>query len=337
MICPYCGNQQAIDDLQRPSTHVELDFASAKERFSALSTEEIRVVHCKACGGESTLPPNIEAADCDFCGTRLVVTGPTSKAMKPQYVLPFMLDRKKAEEAFRAWLKKLWFAPNALKKLASIKDPLKGIYFPFWTYDSQTETDYTGLRGIDYQETITERDSNGNTTTRTVTKTRWYPVSGHISQFFDDVLIPASKSLPEALTRKLDDWNLASMVSYNPAVLTGFKSETYSTTLESGFEDAKEKMQATIERLIRQDIGGDKQQISSQNSRFLQVTFKYIQLPVWTLTYRFREKFYQVLVNGQNGSVAGKRPWSAIKITLAILAGIAIGVGIYLIWYYFGQ
>jgi hypothetical protein len=58
-------------------------------------------------------------------------------------------------------------------------------------------------------------------------------------------------------------------------------------------------------------------QVSSDYSN---QTFKHILVPVWLLSYVYRAKSYQVVVNGVTGTVAGERPWSWIKITLLVLA-----------------
>jgi hypothetical protein len=42
-------------------------------------------------------------------------------------------------------------------------------------------------------------------------------------------------------------------------------------------------------------------------------------LPIWLANYRYRDRLFQVLVNGRNGRVAGDRPWSAWKIVRLVL------------------
>jgi hypothetical protein len=62
--------------------------------------------------------------------------------------------------------------------------------------------------------------------------------------------------------------------------------------------------------LVRQDIGGDHQQIATLNTRHLGVTFKHILLPIWIASYRYREQLYQIMVNARTGEVVGRRPFS---------------------------
>jgi hypothetical protein len=83
-------------------------------------------------------------------------------------------------------------------------------------------------------------------------------------------------------------------------------------------------MQPTIDSSIHRDIGGDTQRILSKNTRYDDVTFKHLLLPVWISAYRYRDKIYRFLVNARTGAVTGERPWSWVKITLAVLAALIV-------------
>ena len=52
--------------------------------------------------------------------------------------------------------------------------------------------------------------------------------------------------------------------------------------------------------------------------------FKHILLPIWLASYRYQDKVYRFLVNGQSGEVQGERPWSVWKITFAVLCGLIL-------------
>src|SRR5438105_9509782 len=124
-----------------------------------------------------------------------------------------------------------------------------------------TFTHYTGERGDDYTETetYTETDANGQPVTRTrqVTKTRWTWVSGEVRHFFEDVLVYASRSLPEAYVCKLGPWELPKVEEFQPEFLSGFQTERYTIGLRDGFAKAQAVMDGAIRRLCAQDIGGD--------------------------------------------------------------------------------
>ena len=91
----------------------------------------------------------------------------------------------------------------------------------------------------------------------------------------------------------------------------------------------RQRVESALSADVRQRIGGDVQNVSSQQTNYSAITFKHLLLPVWLLAYRYREKTYRVMVNAVTGEVSGERPYSALKITLAVLCGLAIAFGIW--------
>jgi len=205
---------------------------------------------------------------------------------------------------------------------------------PFWTYDTATTTRYTGMRGDHYYVTESYTDSQGKSQTRSVQKTRWSGASGTVNNNFDDVLVCASHSLPEKLTRDLEPWDLPELQGYDDRYLSGFVTESYQVDLKAGFDSAKQVMAPKIRSTICSDIGGDVQQVTTQSSDYNNITFKHILLPLWISAYKYNDKVYRFMINARTGEVQGERPWSVIKITLLVLGVIAIGVGA---WYFFGR
>ncbi|NUM52535.1 MAG: hypothetical protein HUU46_02720 [Candidatus Hydrogenedentes bacterium] len=325
-VCPYCGAENAIAHSAEPIE--ELNYVAALDAAAnSAETIDVITVKCDACGAESTKAPHVTSGQCPFCGANIVATGASTKKFKPKALLPFDIDHKRARELFQQWIRGLWFAPNALKKLARQDSPVNGLYCPYWTYDCKTTTTYSGQRGDDYwvTESYTTR-VNGRTERRTrqVRRTRWTSVSGTVYNQFDDVLVVASESLPRKYAQALEPWDLEKLVPYQDAYLAGFRAESYQVDLPNGFERAKEIMAPTIHQTICSDIGGDHQRVTSQNSLYAAVTFKHILLPVWLSAYRYRNTIYRFLVNARTGEVQGERPWSWVKITLAALAGAAL-------------
>jgi hypothetical protein len=77
-------------------------------------------------------------------------------------------------------------------------------------------------------------------------------------------------------------------------------------------------MQPEILIAIRRDIGGDEQQVHRVDTRYFDVTFRHLLLPVWIGAYRFQGKVYQIMVNARTGEVQGERPYSIWKILLLV-------------------
>jgi predicted RNA-binding Zn-ribbon protein involved in translation (DUF1610 family) len=323
--CPYCGSQTPIP--QSEEQIAELDYQEYLAKTASEREQEDQRIKCDKCGAETTMPPEIAASLCPFCGANLVLTARSARLLKPEALLPFQFTRQQAFGSYRRWISGLWFAPTELKQFAQSEGKLAGVYVPCWTYDSDTTTYYRGARGDDYSETerYTATVSGRSVArTRSVRKTRWRSASGTVWNRFDDVLVMASKSLPRHYADRLEPWDLANLMPYADEFLSGFRAETYQVDLAQGFDRAREIMDNGIQASIRRDIGGDHQRIDSVKTSYDKITFKHILLPVWLSAYRYREKVYQTLINGRTGEVQGERPFSAWKIAGAVIAALAV-------------
>jgi predicted RNA-binding Zn-ribbon protein involved in translation (DUF1610 family) len=318
--CPYCGTENDIAPLE--AVIEELDFHAHAAELDSTQIQETLTVRCNACGAETDFTHDVAASKCPFCGAAIVATASSKKQIKPRSLLPFHVNRQQADDLFKRWVASLWFAPGDLVRVAQ-RSGIDGAYVPAWTYDSDTFSTYTGQRGEDYWTTETYRVNN-QTRTRQVRRTRWYPASGQVSNHFDDVLVLASRSLPEKHAHALEPWDLASLVPYRDEYLSGFAAETYQVDLVQGWEAAKGLMEPTIHQTIRADIGGDHQRIHSVDTRYRGVTFKHILLPVWISAYRYHQRVFRFLVNARTGEVQGERPWSAIKIAILVITILAV-------------
>ncbi|MGF1624093.1 MAG: hypothetical protein ACFCVH_04360 [Alphaproteobacteria bacterium] len=318
LTCQYCGH---VNPIPQSETDIrEIDFRAALD--SLVHDEDYvtqRIAKCGSCAAEFTLDANVHSDTCPFCGSPQVVDGGSSKQIKPRALLPFVVEARQSRELFQKWLRGLWFAPNRVKNFARLEGGFTGMYVPYWTYDSATTTFYRGQRGTRYTVTVGSGKNR-----RTVTRIRWRNVSGTVWRDFDDVLVLASTSLPHKQTERLEPWDLDQLVGYDDAYLAGFRAESYHVDLASGFDRAKDKMETVIRGDIRRDIGGDAQRITSMKTQHSRVTFKHVLLPIWLNAYRDGKRVFRFVINGRTGEVQGERPWSWIKIGLAVLGVVAV-------------
>lgn len=332
--CPYCGRVEAIaPSLQTVEERNYDEYAHYNTtRFAKLSATALEV-RCSGCGASFIFEPPYTAGKCPFCASNIVAQ-PTeaSPTLEPEGLIPFKIDQKQARQQVHDWIKSRWFAPNTLKQLAQ-QEKLRGVYLPFWTYDAQTHSTYQGEQGEYYYttETYTETNAQGETETKTreVRHTRWHSVSGEVSHFFDDVLVPGTQSIEEHRLAFLAPWELKeSLCAYNPSYLAGFEAQRSQVPMEEGLKVAKNLMSGEISGHVRWDIGGDEQRIHSISTTYSQITFKHLLLPVWIGAYRYRNKSYQVMVNALTGTIHGDRPYSVWKIVAAIVITLTILLGI---------
>ncbi|EBA12497.1 TFIIB-type zinc finger domain-containing protein [Roseobacter sp. CCS2] len=329
LTCDHCGNVQPIESAGPwAGSIVELDFQRAvQDRLAEADIEETRVNACPNCGAQTEFDPDIHAAECPFCATPVVTGTGTHRHIKPRGLLPFELEEGQARKALIDWLGSLWFAPNGLTDYARKGRKMNGIYVPYWTFDADTKSQYTGQRGTHYYVTKTVVRDGKRRNVR-VRKTRWRAASGRVARFFDDVLVLASRSLPKKYTDGLEPWDLSALEPYNPEYLAGFRAEGYQVELADGFTEARAYMDRMIHRDVKYDIGGDAQRVHSVKTAVKDVTFKHVLLPVWLAAYKYRGQTYRFVVNGRTGRVQGERPYSAWKIAFAVVIGLILALGV---------
>ena len=333
LVCPFCGMVSPVQvELTATGQEVivEHDLVAAlrgipddRRGWQAKKTS----VRCQSCQAISVFDPERVGQRCDFCGsTALVPYEEIKEAFRPESLLPMKVSEDKVRDSIRRWYGSRWFAPNKLKS-AALTDTVKGLYIPYWTFDAQVHADWTAESGYYYYVTETYRDANGETKTRQVQRIRWEPSSGGLDHFFDDELVPASRGVQPQMLRRIEPFPTKELTPYNPGFLSGWVVERYQIDLVAAANEARAEMDAEMERLCAARVPGDTQRNLQVDSDYSGQTFKHILVPIWLLTYNYGPRNFQVVLNGYTGAIAGKYPKSWIKITLAVLAGLA-AVGI---------
>lgn len=326
LVCPYCSHRNRIPAAENFA--VEQDFGEAMKRLEAGHDRvEHHTVKCDACGANPETDPKATATACPFCGSPIVSQARASTAIKPDCVLPFAVAEGRARDEFRKWIASLWFAPSELRNYVRQESRLSGVYIPSWTYDTKVTTWYTGRRGDAYYVNVPYTvmvNGKPQARMRRERRIRWSPASGVVQNAFDDLLVVATKSLPEKHLGALEPWDTKAAVAYADEYLSGFRSEAYAIDLKQGLEVAREIMQPTIHGTICSDIGGDEQQVLNTRQKFDSITYKHLLLPVWISAYRYRGRVFRLLINARTGEVQGERPYSPWKIAGAVIAGLAV-------------
>ena len=331
LLCEFCSTQESIEKSIQEIK--EYSFTEALEFLETHNKEESsKNITCSKCSATFTLPSYSVSANCPYCNTPVITD--FIKDINPKSLLPFQVSQIKAQEFFKKWIGSLWFAPSELKKFIKGDSKLKGYYLPHWTYDSDTNTRYSGERGdIYYVEVERTVIVNGREERRVVreSRIRWTPVRGEVNNSFDDITIGASKTISHTILDNLSPWYTDVLVPFNRKYLSGFDSEEYTIGLENGFEYAKVKMERVIRSTITRKIGGDQQRINQLNTKYSNTTYKSVLFPVWTAEFKWKDKNYNYAINGQTGKVTGERPYSWFKITALILTvAIIIGGALYI-------
>lgn len=290
-------------------------------------------VKCQSCHAISVFDSTRVGQRCDFCGSAALIPFEEIKApIRPACLLEFKVSETAVRDLVRKWYGSRWFAPNTMNA-RSLTDTVRGVYIPYWTFDAQVHADWTADAGYYYYETESYTDSDGNSRTRQVQRTRWVPSSGSIDHFFDDELVPASRGVDERLLRKIEPFpTTTDLKPYAAAFLSGWVVEQYQIDLLAAARNSREIMEGKTRALCSDDVPGDTHRNLDVAADFSGQTFKHILVPIWLIAYTYGSRRFQIVVNGYTGSIAGGHPLSWIKITLAVLAllmVLIIGLAVY--------
>jgi hypothetical protein len=328
LVCAFCGETQTIDaPPERTVVEHDLEHGLARDAARGYGVA-LRSLSCGQCGAVVSYGGSTTAQRCDFCGSPQVMEHVENRnPLRPESVLPFAVDAAAAKANFAAWLGALWFRPSNLKQLAHVRE-MAGMYVPYWAFDAAVHSDWSALAGYYYyvNETYTTQDEKGRSVRRqrSVRKVRWRPASGSRDDVYDDVLVCASKGLPRDLTAKLEPFDTARLVPYEPSYLAGWKAEEYSIDLNAGWQRALARIEESQRQRCSEDVPGDTQAALRVSHRFGQERFKHLLLPIWIATYRYKDEPFQFLVNGQTGEVTGRAPLSVIKVALFSIACLIV-------------
>ncbi len=319
--CEHCGHERALEfEPGRATEEHDLQAALSglarrrgEQRPAPPAQQELR---CEACGATVLFQGTLTASACAYCGEPVQREKAHAAAdrIPVDGLLTFAVPAEQARGALRGWVQGRWFAPGEWKK-RGVEGRLDGAYLPYFTFDAATATEYRGERGDHYTVTVQEGGR-----TRQETRVRWTPAAGAFQRLFDDVLVPAFRSLPLPLLQQLEPWPLARVVPFSEGALAGKLAHTYDLELGTGFTAARARIDAAILGEVRGRIGGDTQRVHQVETQYAGLTYRHLLLPVWLLAYRYRDRSYRVAINAVTGEVHGERPWSPVKIALAVLA-----------------
>jgi hypothetical protein len=201
---------------------------------------------------------------------------------------------------------------------------LTGWYLPHWLFDADTESRYQGERGDAYYVTVERMrviDGRERRIRERERRIRWTPVSGRVARRFEEWPVSAEREIPRYLLAQLAPWPSREAIGMEEKAICGFETREYGIALPEGHAEARREMAARIRLDVLRDIGGDEQRIHGIDTRWSDERYRYLLLPVWSTSFRYKGRTYHYVVNGVTGVVRGERPYSWWKI-----AGIAAAV-----------
>jgi len=288
----------------------------------------LRSYICKSCGGEIVGDETMGASSCPFCGNPIVLMGQFSGALRPDYVIPFKLDKKAAKEGLQKHLEGKRLLPKIFKDQNHI-DEIKGVYVPFWLFDTDADA------SIRYRATNvrTWSDSDYN-----YTETSHYMVQRGGSIGFNQVPVDGSSKMADDLMESIEPFDFSEAVPFQTAYLAGYMADKYDVSAEESVERANERVKRSTEEAFADTVKGYATVIPESSSiRLKGGTAKYALYPVWLLNTTWNGNQYTFAMNGQNGKFVGDLPvdkGAARKWTIglsAVCSAVVFGI-VKLLW-----
>lgn len=263
---------------------------------------ERKELTCNRCGAQTTLAPDMLTHSCPFCGSNHVIQQKAAQdILRPRFLIPFSVTQEECLRNTAVWLENSWMLPPDLKKMARVAD-FTAIFIPFWTIDM--------LANATWRFEIMEKDSTND-------ESKWVWHTGEYSIRFDDLLYSGTDKISSTLIRKLRSFNLNKLVPYNASYLAGTQAQAYDIPLNTTWLKAQQKMRKAMDEAARRKTGLVPRNFS-MSIKFEEEKWRYILVPIYLTTYRYNNRVWQIIVQGDNGKVVGQRPvdWKFVGFVL---------------------
>lgn len=332
MKCSYCSNEfdpeilRAYDEDLNSEGEDSFEWDTQEgKHWREEEAEGIRVYFCDSCGGEIIGDETLAASSCPYCGNPVVMKEQFKGDLKPDYVIPFKLDKDAAKAALSKHLQGKRLLPKVFKDQNHI-DEIKGIYVPFWLFDADAEANAR------YRATRVMSWSDPNFI---YTKTSFFSLYRAGGLAFDRIPVDGSEKMPDDLMESIEPFDFSQAVDFQTAYLAGYLADRYDVTVDQSVERANDRVRRTTEQTFAATAQGYATVVpESVRVRLNNGSAKYALYPVWILNTTWNGQKYTFAMNGQTGKFVGDLPMDKAAYTrwlFGLTGGIA-AAGMLLSW-----
>ena len=334
MKCPYCDTEFDMETLLSYDEALNKDDDklewenTAGRQWTQDEQNGLRSYVCTSCGGEILCDETTAATSCPFCGNPVVMMEQLSGSLKPDYVIPFKLDKEAAKAGLRQHLTGKRLLPKVFKDENHL-DEIKGVYVPFWLFQAEADGD------VSFKATRMHVWSDSK---YDYTETSVYSVRRTGSVAFEHVPVDGSSQMPDDMMESIEPFDFSQAVDFQTAYLAGYLADKYDVDEKQSENRASERIKRSTEDIFKGTVLGyntvttEKSSIQLKNSRA-----KYALYPVWILNTTWNGEKYMFAMNGQTGKFVGNLPMDKSAFTRwlvglgAGISALAFGVS-YLLW-----
>jgi len=230
----------------------------------------------------------------------------------PAFGLGFAVTRDDAARRMRRWIRGRKMAPFGLKDRSAEK--VRGVYLPAYLYSATAHTSYRASIGEHYKDK--ERKN----------RTEYRDLAGQYSRYVADILVTASRGIPNDEIEGIEPFDLGALTRYTPGLVSGWISEEPSLTREDCRHLARQEATTRVGQLLRRFLPGDSVRDLRHHIDLTDESIDLTLIPLWVFAIRYDDEKppIRVLVNGQTGKVFGRVPLSWAKIGLIAAGALAL-------------
>ncbi len=278
-------------------------------------TENLRAFNCSSCGAQLLVDQVTAVTSCPYCGNNAVVPGQLSDMLKPDYVIPFKLDKDDAIAALKEYYKDKKLLPKNFTEENHLEE-IQGVYVPFWLYSGEALADYMLHGAI----STTWSDSENM-----YTETEHYDLHRAGTMEFERIPVDGSSRMPDAHMDAIEPFDYSELTDFSVAYLPGYVTDRYDLNVQECDSRARKRAEETSAQTIMRTISGyEDVRVTSGESELAWSNIAYALLPVWMLHTKWNGNDYLFAMNGQTGRLIGDLPVDNGKMVRHFLAIFAI-------------
>ena len=305
MQCPYCDSEFTIESLKAADEALndagteQMQWDTPDSTFSDEESAGLNVYSCQSCGGQIIADQTTAATHCPYCDNPIVMTGQFRGDLKPDFVIPFKLDKDAAVKALSAHFEGKRLLPKVFRDQHKI-DEIKGVYVPVWLYDAHANGHIT------FKAHKTRRWSDAQFDYEE--KSFYSAVRGG-EMDFEKVPVDGSTKMDDELLGSIEPFDFKAAVPFQTAYLSGYLADKYDISAEDSTETANKRIKRSVEQAFQNTVKGyDAVEVDKSTVRLRNAKAKYALYPVWLLNLSWNNEKYTFAMNGQTGKFVGNLP-----------------------------
>lgn len=332
MKCDYCESTFTVEEIESlyAAENAAAESAAKHEVASDSWGEDgknMAAYSCPNCGAELIYDSTVAVASCPYCGNNTVIPAQFKGALKPDYVIPFKLDKEQAMAQLLAHMRKYKLVPKEFTDAHTLEE-VKSVYVPYWLFNNTLTGNhaYTGRKIRSWED----RDYR-------YTETSVYKITRRARETFQNVPVDGSEKMSDTLMQSIEPYDYSALTPFKAAYLAGYPTDRYDVDSSVARENAIERMKKTYSSHVSRTVGGysglecSGAAVSADNKKPY-----YALMPVWLMHATWEGKRYTYAVNGQTGKTVGNLPMSkqSYRKYYFIYAGIFAAALLAIFWFF---